>query len=885
MTSGSKMGSRLIVALTGLLFIVTYLTESFIIDTSLLTNFSRGAIQLLLRNQNLTHRTADVGELIVEKAWEDLQAISSCPHTYNSVCNAAVRAYLLKRIQNIVESSGSSQWIEIIDHSYGSGIAPKRPEEYVYFEGENIYVVIRGLTDSGAALASGHFDSVSTSFGTTDDGISITTLLYLLEKYSAIRPYRTIVLNFNSGEEISLFGSYQLIQHPVSQNISYFINLEGAGAGYRAAMFRSSNYQVLRAFEGLQASLGNVVMQDIFAAGIIHSSTDFTVYDANNMKGLDIAYYRPRSKYHTPLDNIKNTNRKSVKYMLDNADHIMSFISSPDIEELTPQNSNEIGVFFDVLGVGAVVLKFSALIKATEAVTIVGNITILSLIVYTTLFSKSFSLADVSWSRLPVMFLSLLLCDAIILKSYSTFNRDIIYSTNLPILAIYCINLGISLLVLYIYERSKPTSSSIDILLELFWTFSVLMGAVLFIKDKVQFGSIYILSLQYIGITLATALSLLTVKTSSTRADDLKSENKLSPKYSIGNVVKELSQFVVTCLPTYSVYLETLFFAIESLRFSVADGGLPTLPYFAVTTVSIVMILVGSPTLADMTRQGGHKIKNVSLLMLLTGTIVMGVTLIIFPFTESSPLKVFIQQSLSLDPATEHEQSNVTVVGIAPYVQKFLEEIPSARLNSPLCVPFGKNEILNKCTYKSLVTPSYTQQGKPEDWVNVSVSEVGHGSFDISIYGYRTRICQISIPKEIYSSLGSELSFEILSSPSIDNPGDKLVANITNLSLCSRIDLTSTNKDIAPFRVRISDLDTGSLNIETLANFTFSCGWDEMFVGRGSIYLQDLAYQNQYQMPPLEELMHYSPSWVTFQKYNHLLFQVNTGFDARCVES
>jgi hypothetical protein len=48
----------------------------------------------------------------------------------------------------------------------------------------------------------------------------------------------------------------------------------------------------------------NVITSDAFARGVIRSGTDYTVYEQAGMKGLDFAFYRGRSRYHTKYDSI-----------------------------------------------------------------------------------------------------------------------------------------------------------------------------------------------------------------------------------------------------------------------------------------------------------------------------------------------------------------------------------------------------------------------------------------------------------------------------------------------------------------------------------------------------------------------------------------------------
>ena len=85
----------------------------------------------------------------------------------------------------------------------------------MYFEGTNILVKIGGLDstlDSEAVLFSAHYDSVPTAPGVTDDGIGAVTLIQLVQYFVNRRPERTLIFNFNNGEEDGLNGAHACVK-------------------------------------------------------------------------------------------------------------------------------------------------------------------------------------------------------------------------------------------------------------------------------------------------------------------------------------------------------------------------------------------------------------------------------------------------------------------------------------------------------------------------------------------------------------------------------------------------------------------------------------------------------------------------------------------------
>ena len=98
-----------------------------------------------------------------------------------------------------------------------------------------------------------------------------------------------------------------------------FINLDGAGAGGRAALFRSTSPRLTEAFSSAAHPHGSVLFSDIFASGAVRSTTDFDIYDAAGMAGVDYAFYTGRQKYHTVYDSIPALRgNKSLWGMMEN---------------------------------------------------------------------------------------------------------------------------------------------------------------------------------------------------------------------------------------------------------------------------------------------------------------------------------------------------------------------------------------------------------------------------------------------------------------------------------------------------------------------------------------------------------------------------------------
>ncbi|KAF7128544.1 hypothetical protein CNMCM5793_003332 [Aspergillus hiratsukae] len=148
--------------------------------------------------------------LNLTEAWADLQTLTNGFHPYNSHRNDEVHSWLLKRIHALIDSAPPASEYESVHEEKpavfvfddtqsnltfsgrGSGLG-------VYFESTNIMVYIRGWEEErerwwedphgrpagkGGVLVNAHYDSVSTGYGATDDGVGVVSCLQLIKRIS-----------------------------------------------------------------------------------------------------------------------------------------------------------------------------------------------------------------------------------------------------------------------------------------------------------------------------------------------------------------------------------------------------------------------------------------------------------------------------------------------------------------------------------------------------------------------------------------------------------------------------------------------------------------------------------------------------------------------------
>ncbi|KAI9300402.1 hypothetical protein BJ944DRAFT_170883 [Cunninghamella echinulata] len=286
------------------------------------------------------------------------------PHPPNSRENGRLYHWLGSLVQEFqLEAKQNNVQLDIITKD-DTKVSIKQDwfttEEYWVPDSRNVIAKIVGSDEKlrdQSILINAHYDSVPTSFGVTDNGMGVTVTIELLRYFIKNPPKHTMIFLFNNMEEGGLVGAKVFVEHPWFKSVKVFLNLEGAGAGGRSMLFRSSSLLGVKKLASSKAHYLNAspLGNDMFKLNLIKSDTDYSVFDRLGVPGLDVAFYSPRSHYHTQRDSLAYTSPKSVQYMgqlslglLQNLDQSGSF--QDDVKEQP--------VYYDFIGRFIIVMSF-----------------------------------------------------------------------------------------------------------------------------------------------------------------------------------------------------------------------------------------------------------------------------------------------------------------------------------------------------------------------------------------------------------------------------------------------------------------------------------------------------------------------------------------------
>lgn len=512
----------------------------------------------------------------ISEAWLDLQTLSNGYHPYNSHRNDEIRNWLLLRINAILQENGA----DYKSPTLGNGTLRRRAEPFVFvfndmvsdvtsstsvfgstglsvfFEGTNIIVYIRGTEDDqrnwweyhhekpqgrGGVLVNSHYDSVSTGFGATDDGVGVVSLLQLIKYFTTAgnQPRKGVVVLFNNGEEDFLNGARAFTQHPMSRFVHTFLNLEGAGAGGRATLFRTTDTEVTRSYQGSTYPFGTVISGDAFNRGLIKSQTDYVVFEGDlGLRGLDVAFMEPRARYHTDQDDARHTSRDSLWHMLSTALSTMKGLTDDTSDTFDRKNSNKgkaqngygsEGVWFDLFGRAFAVFQLHTLFAISVTLLVIAPITLIVIgaILYRVdklyLFSSSKhhhhpegddTVSLRGWRgffRYPIIFI---IASAVVMGLALLINKQNQFIVHSSPYSIWSMMLSAWVMIVWFFSRAqdfvRPTAfhRAYALLWMFFGAWIVLVGVTV-LEERFKLAGGYFMVFYFAAIFLATTIAFL----------------------------------------------------------------------------------------------------------------------------------------------------------------------------------------------------------------------------------------------------------------------------------------------------------------------------------------------------------------------------------------
>ncbi len=275
-----------------------------------------------------------------DRAFAHLQTLlaENVPHPPGSIANRIIA----DRIEAALRTAGYEPEIQ-----EGFKCSPHAPGCSVV---RNVIAVRKGRDSSRAVMATAHYDSVPGSAAAADDGAGIATLLEIAERIARREPLlRDIVFLFADAEEAGLRGAMHFADsHPLMPKIAFVLNLEARGVAGPSLMFETgpNNSALIAAFaDAVPNPVSNSLLFEAYQR--MPNDTDFTIYKWKQVSGLNFAFARGGSLYHSERDDLTRLDKASVQHQGDNVSAALMRIANTPVDDLLADGD---ATYFDVGG-------------------------------------------------------------------------------------------------------------------------------------------------------------------------------------------------------------------------------------------------------------------------------------------------------------------------------------------------------------------------------------------------------------------------------------------------------------------------------------------------------------------------------------------------------
>ena len=269
-----------------------------------------------------------------------VNVIGQRPHPTGSAEHKAVRDYLLHELSRNGLNPAVQKTVVI------------RPTPGTPFHAgtvENVMARLEGANNSKAVVLIGHYDSVPTSPGVSDNGAAVAAMLETLRALRAgERLKNDVIFLFTDGEEVGLMGARAFInEHPWARDIGLVLNFEARGSEGPALMFETSDgngWMIRELARSGAPTRTNSLLYEAYRR--LPNETDMTMFKRAGYPGLNFAYIDGAAHYHTLSDSLDQLDQRSLQHQGSYALALARHYGNLDLTNTKASNA----VYFDLLG-------------------------------------------------------------------------------------------------------------------------------------------------------------------------------------------------------------------------------------------------------------------------------------------------------------------------------------------------------------------------------------------------------------------------------------------------------------------------------------------------------------------------------------------------------
>jgi len=291
------------------------------------------------------YQSDEPGKFSQKRALEHLKIISKAPHPVGSTAHPEVRDYIVSQLEALdlevqLQKQTAARW----HGSFRSAMT------------HNIVARLRGSGDGPALGLLSHYDSGTYSYGASDAGSGVVTLIEGMRAFieSNPEPKNDIVIVITDAEEIGLVGAQAFVEfHPWAKSLGLMLNFEARGSGGPSFMLietNNGNSKLIEHFSRADITnpQANSLMYGIYKR--LPNDTDLTVFrEVADIKGFNFAFIDDHFDYHTSQDTFANLDLETLNHQAQYLMATLVYFSDIDLSQL---ESKDESVYFTAPGIG-----------------------------------------------------------------------------------------------------------------------------------------------------------------------------------------------------------------------------------------------------------------------------------------------------------------------------------------------------------------------------------------------------------------------------------------------------------------------------------------------------------------------------------------------------
>lgn len=273
------------------------------------------------------------------RAVRHLSVIAEKPHPMGSAAHRVVQDYLVKQLSD----AGLEPQVQTTTIATEEG-APLQIAGVA-----NVVARLKGTGSGKAVLLVAHYDSVLTSFGASDDGMAVASLLETLRALKTGAPLKNdVIILFTDGEENGLLGARAFVnEHPWAKDVGVVLNFDARGNSGPVMMFETTDnngWLIEQLADGSPFPMAHSLSYEVYR--LLPNDTDMTVFKRAGLSGLNFANIDGINHYHTPLDNLAGIDQNSMQHQGSYALALTRRLGDLDLTQTKGRNA----VYFDLFG-------------------------------------------------------------------------------------------------------------------------------------------------------------------------------------------------------------------------------------------------------------------------------------------------------------------------------------------------------------------------------------------------------------------------------------------------------------------------------------------------------------------------------------------------------